>query len=72
MDSFHQSFAGFDDFLKNELLTNTESVKVNSEEPILSEAIFSRIESIPLIDKYDAYQILERKHLRTKGEKTWQ
>ena len=59
VDSYNQSFAGFDDFLKNELLTNTESVKVNSEEPILSEAIFSRIESIPLIDKYDAYQILD-------------
>ncbi|MDD2286991.1 MAG: type I restriction-modification system subunit M, partial [Paludibacter sp.] len=59
VDSYDQSFAGFDDFLKNELLTNTESVKVNSEEPILSEAIFSRIESIPLIDKYDAYQILD-------------
>ena len=59
VDSFNQSFAGFDDFLKDELLTNTESVKVNSEEPILSEAIFSRLESIPLIDKYDAYQILD-------------
>jgi type I restriction enzyme M protein len=59
VDSFNQSFAGFDDFLKNELLTNTESVKVNTEEPILSEAIFSRLESIPLIDKYDAYQILD-------------
>ena len=59
VDSYDQSFAGFDDFLKNELLTNTESVKVNSEEPILSEAIFSRLESIPLIDKYDAYQILD-------------
>ncbi|MDD4439370.1 MAG: type I restriction-modification system subunit M [Tissierellia bacterium] len=59
VDSYDQSFAGFDDFLKNELLTNTESVKVNSEEPILSAAIFSRLESIPLIDKYDAYQILD-------------
>lgn len=59
VDSFNQSFAGFDDFLKDELLTNTESVKVNTEEPILSEAIFSRLESIPLIDKYDAYQILD-------------
>ncbi|WP_436418130.1 type I restriction-modification system subunit M [Petrimonas sulfuriphila] len=59
VDSFHQSFAGFDDFLKNELLANTESVKVNSEETVLSEAIFSRLESIPLIDKYDAYQILD-------------
>jgi len=59
VDSYDQSFAGFDDFLKNELLTNTESVKVNSEEPILSEAIFSRLESIPLIEKYDAYQILD-------------
>lgn len=59
VDSFDQSFAGFDDYLKNELLTNTESVKVNSEEPILSAAIFSSLESIPLIDKYDAYQILD-------------
>ncbi len=59
VDSYDQSFADFDDFLKNELLTNTESVKVNTEEPILSEAIFSRLESIPLIDKYDAYQILD-------------
>jgi len=59
VEGFDKSFAGFDDFLKNELLTNTESIKVNSEEPILSEAIFVRLESVPLINKYDAYQILD-------------
>lgn len=56
---YNQSFSDFTDHLKKELLTNIESIKITRKEAILSEAIFGRLESIPLIDKYDAYQLLD-------------
>ncbi|TGM66442.1 type I restriction-modification system subunit M [Leptospira levettii] len=58
-ESFKNAFKNFDQYLKNELLTNMESIKVKQEETILSEEIFKRLKSIPLIDKYEAYQLLD-------------
>ncbi|MDY0104720.1 MAG: N-6 DNA methylase, partial [Lentimicrobium sp.] len=56
---FVESFANFDSFLKNELLTNMQSVSIQKEETILSNDIFTRLQTIPLIDKYEAYQLLD-------------
>lgn len=56
--NFTISFNDFTAFLKTELLTHMESVKVSREESILSEEIFRRMDSVPLIDKYEAYQLL--------------
>ncbi|HZK61769.1 MAG TPA: N-6 DNA methylase, partial [Anaerovoracaceae bacterium] len=56
---FGASFGDFGSFLKNELLTNMDSVKISREETVLSEDIFGRLMAIPLIDKYEAYQILD-------------
>ncbi len=58
-NSFSTSFADFDSFLKNELLTNMLTLKISREETVLSEDIFKRLDSIPLIDKYVAYQLLD-------------
>ncbi len=57
-NQFTESFADFDALLKSELITNMEAVNIQKEEKILSEEIFTRLKSIPLIDKYEAYQLL--------------
>ena len=36
-----------------------DSIDIASEESKISNALFSRIENLPLIDKYDSYQILD-------------
>ena len=36
-----------------------ETLAVTKEENIISEDIFRRLEDIPLIDKYEAYQLLD-------------
>jgi len=59
INGFNKAFADFDSFLKTELLTNMLTVKINREETVLSDDIFKRLENIKLIDKYEAYQLLD-------------
>lgn len=59
IENFKVSFGDFSTFLKEELLTNLMSVNTSKEEAVLSEDIFKRMESVPLIDKYKAYQLLD-------------
>ncbi len=65
---FSTSFGDFDSFLKDELLTNMSSVKISREETVLSEDIFRRLKVIPLIDKYDAYQLLDDDWTKIAGD----
>lgn len=58
---FDTAFKDFGNYLKDELLTNCQSVKINREKTVLSNAIFRRLENIYLIDKYEAYQLLSDK-----------
>jgi len=55
------SFNDFDNYLKEELLNNCQTVKINREKTVLSNAIFKRLDNIDLIDKYEAYQLLSDK-----------
>lgn len=57
--NFDVSFGDFNDFLKRELLEQLQSLKIQQEQVLLSDEIFKRLENIPLIDKYVAYQILD-------------
>ena len=59
VNRFAESFADFNAYLKNELLGAMQSVNISKEESILSKNIFARLDSIPLIDKYEAYQLLD-------------
>ncbi|MFT7034858.1 MAG: type I restriction enzyme M protein [Cyclobacteriaceae bacterium] len=52
------SFSSFTNFLKKELLDNWQTLSIPQEETILSSNIFERLENIPLVDKYKAYQLL--------------
>lgn len=59
VSGFNTAFSDFDSFLKTELLTNILTVKINREKTVLSDDIFKRLENIKLIDKYEAYQLLD-------------
>jgi type I restriction enzyme M protein len=58
-EKFNTSFSDLDTYLKQELLTNMETVNVPREKEVLSNDIFKRLETITLIDKYEAYQLLD-------------
>src|SRR5690554_337890 len=57
--AFKEAFTDFESYLNNRLLKQIEQVKINKEKTILSNDIFKRLETIPLIDKYQAYQLLD-------------
>ncbi|KIM12900.1 MAG: type I restriction-modification protein subunit M [Sulfurovum sp. FS08-3] len=56
---FNTSFETLNSFLKKELLEQCQSLKIQREQTILANDIFARLENTPLIDKYEAYQILD-------------
>jgi type I restriction enzyme M protein len=58
MDRYFDAFAGFDVMLYDRLVGDMENLLISKEETILSDEIFNRLEPIPLIDKYKAYQML--------------
>ncbi len=58
-DSFKRSFKGFRTMLKTELLNNIMTVNREQGEEKLSSDIFTRLKNVELIDKYNAYQILD-------------
>ena len=56
---FADAFAGLSEFLKRQLLDQIESLQIPHEETVLCADIFGRLASIPLIDKYEAFQQLD-------------
>jgi len=56
--SYRQAFGDFEAFLYQQLIENWRGVNRNQHETILSEDLFARLQPIPLIDKYQAYQLL--------------
>lgn len=58
-ERFITAFADFDEYLKRELIDKINEVVVSKTENIIADNIFSRLSEIPLIDKYEAYQLLD-------------
>ncbi|MEQ1102655.1 MULTISPECIES: type I restriction-modification system subunit M [Acinetobacter] len=56
---FNTAFANFHDYLKAELIGKMQSLHIAQQENVLSQDIFKRLENIPLVDKYQAYQALD-------------
>lgn len=46
-------------FLREKLIDGLHSLKITTNEEEVSDNIFDRLTSIPLIDKYEAYQLLD-------------
>ncbi len=59
INNFIGAFGDFDSFLKTELITNMASLNISKEEVVLSTDIFARLASIPIINRYEAYQLLD-------------
>ncbi|MBQ9981204.1 MAG: type I restriction-modification system subunit M [Oscillospiraceae bacterium] len=53
------AFDGFEDYLRTELIENATSVEITREETNISKNIFSRLADVKLVDKYEAYQLLD-------------
>lgn len=66
ISQFDRSFSSFSDYLKKELLDNMQTLAISKQETVLSNDIFARLESIPLLDKYEAYQLLDNEWQHTK------
>jgi len=57
--SFKDAFGNFDEYLYDELIAKIDMLAISKTEEILSSAIFARLKDIPLVDKYEAYQLLD-------------
>ena len=53
------AFHGFDKTLKRELIESMETLNIAKEETVLSDKIFKKLLTVPLVDPYVAYQILD-------------
>lgn len=58
-ENFGTAFHSLEVYLREELITKMEEVVVSKEEAAISENIFARMQDIPLIDQYEAYQLLD-------------
>lgn len=58
-DGFFNAFADFGDYLAHELIDNAVEVDAVKEVSVISEDIFQRLKNVPLVDKYEAYQLLD-------------
>lgn len=56
---YEAAFHDFEDVLLTELLDHMQTINTAQEESVLSDDIFSRLDGIPLIDRYGAYQLLD-------------
>ena len=58
-NNFQSAFNSFDEYLYEELIAKMENISIPKMEALLSENIFERLTAIPLVDKYEAYQLLD-------------
>ena len=56
---FKGAFDDFPEYLRGELIQKWDRIDANREESIIAVEMFSRCDSIPLVDRYAAYQALD-------------
>lgn len=61
---FTGAFAGFDTWLYERLIKDMNGVNISRKESELAAEVFARLASIPLVDRYEAYQILDNEWSR--------
>mgnify|MGYP001030333023 CR=1 FL=1 len=58
-ENYRAAFYDFDKYLSDELIGKMTTLNISKEETTLSSNIFERLQGIPLVDKYEAYQLLD-------------
>lgn len=56
---YQAAFDSFEQYLHTELIDGMQTLNISQEEAVLSDDIFARLASIPLVDRYSAYQLLD-------------
>ena len=56
---YNELFGDFEDFLYSELIGKMSEINTSQAEETLADDIFARLESVPLVDRYVAYQALD-------------
>jgi len=56
---YNNAFKKFNEYLKTKLISDMENVNIAKGESEIAADIFSRVKDIPLVDKYNAYQMLD-------------
>ena len=56
---YNSAFDGFEGYLNQEIMQAMNGVNISKEETALSDDIFRRLHGIPLVNAYEAYQILD-------------
>ena len=59
VELYNKAFSNFDEYLKKELIDGYESVNIPREESVIADNIFARVQQLKLLDKYNAYQLLD-------------
>lgn len=59
VDRFNRKFSDFGEYLEERLIKGMENVQHVKEKIEIGNQIFKRLQDIPLIDKYAAYQLLD-------------
>ncbi|MCY1151224.1 MAG: type I restriction-modification system subunit M [Sphaerochaetaceae bacterium] len=59
INNFNSEFDNLGSFIKHELIDDISKVNRAMTKDVLCSNIFNRLDSVDLIDKYDAYQILD-------------
>lgn len=67
-NNFEKSLENFEDYLDNNLVSNSLNVDINNEESILSKQIFELLDTNDLVDNYKAYQILDEAWTNISGD----
>lgn len=70
--AFNRRFAvaldGWPEYLKRELLDCAQTVSLSKEEAILNGDLFTRLQPLPLVDRYAAYQLLDDSWNKISGD----
>lgn len=57
--NYSRAFADFNNYLAAELVDNAAQVNISKEVTNISDNIFARLQNVPLVDRYEAYQLLD-------------
>lgn len=60
IENYHKSFKDLSDFLERTLIEPMMTVNIQQTQSAISNNLFERLQSIPLVDRYQAYQFFSK------------
>ena len=59
VQQFEERFSTYKDFLHQQIINNMMQLNISKQENIISEELFVRMNNIPLVDYYEAYELID-------------